>query len=156
MRRILFNNFNSQTEYTHFYNKLKRYANREALRLFHDAGLRGEAIDTAMDVIENELITNRNIDNLELFSRGIVRNTLQSLFRNKKLDFDCLISEVRIQKIVSKGKRFPKVRLTSIENSQEKRICLDYWQYGMKVEEIAIKMNLSPRRIQQVIQKYSK
>jgi len=148
----------NQDEYTHFYNKLKRYANREASRLFHDAGLRGEAVDTAMDAVENELMTNKNIDNLELFSRGIVRNTLQSSFRNKKLDFDRLIkdSEVRLQKIVSKGKRFPKVRLTSIENSQEKRICLDYWQYGMKQREIAEKSGVSQQYISRVINKYSK
>lgn len=150
----------NQEEYTHFYNKLKRYANREASRLFHDAGLRSEAVDTAMDAVEDTLMKGIEADNLELYSRGIVRNSLQSSFRNKKLDFACLIkdgnSEVRIQKIVSKEKKFPKVRLTSIENPQEKRICLDYWQYRMKQYEIADKLGVSQPYISQVISKYSK
>ena len=148
----------NQEEYTHFYNKLKRYANREASRLFHDAGLRSEAIDSAIDAVEDILMRGIEADNLELYSSGIICNTLQSSFKNKKLDFDHLIKDsgIRIQKIVSKGKKFPKVRLTSIENPQEKRICLDYWQYGMKQQEIADKLGINQSTVSRVITQYSK
>jgi len=154
--------FNTQSEYNQFYDRIKRYANQIAPRYFNDIGLRSEAIDKSLDEVTNQLIKNEKIDDIELYSKGIIRNSLKQSFRGKKVDSipqkdsDIKIPEdaLRLRKLVS-NKKMPKVKLLGIENEKERRICLDYWQYGLTTKEIASKMHLKVRRIQQIISKYS-
>lgn len=157
----------SQVDYNKFYDELRRYATTRAYRLFSDMGLRDEAIDKALDEAGAELMERRDIENPELFSKGVIRNSLKMSARDRKLDLapttDKLTQEgriilgdaTRIKQVVYKGK-YPKVILTEIENQKERRICLDYWQYGLTVKEIAQKMSLTPRRIRQVIAKHAR
>ncbi len=158
---------NSQGEYTQFYNKLKRYATTRAYGLFSDTGLRGEAIDKALDKFTNELLKNPQVDSLEAFAKTVVYNSLKNSVRDKKLDLapstEKLTQEgrlvfgdaTRIKQVVYKGK-YPAVNILLIKDKKERKICLDYWQCGLKVTEIAQKMELTPRRIQQIIAKYVK
>jgi len=154
--------FNTQLEYNQFYDRMKRYASQIAPRYFNDIGLRVEAVDRALDEVTNQIIENKNIEDIELYAKGIIRNSLKQSFRGKKLDSipikesDIKIPDdaLRLRKLVS-NKKLPKVKLLGIENEKERRICLDYWQYGLSTKEIASKMHLKVRRIQQVISKYS-
>lgn len=147
--------FNNQIEYNKFYDRIKQYAYQ--IGYFRDIGLRGEAVDKALDEVTDQLITNKNIDDVELYAKGIIRNSLKQSFRNKKVDSiqesDIKIPALRLRKLVSK--KMPNVRLLGIENEKERRICLDYWQYGLTTKEIASKMNLGIRWIQQIIAKYT-
>ncbi len=159
--------FTTQVEYNKFYDELRRYVDSRARGLFSDIGLRNEAIDKALEEVENEIIGNKIIENHETFSRGVIRNSLKRSARDRKIDLafapisltqegkQALGNVTRIKRVVYKGK-YPKVILTDIEDKRERRVCLDYWQYGFTTNEIARKQKLTPRRIQQIISKYAK
>lgn len=159
--------FNTQTEYNKFYDRLRRYANSRAVGLFSDVGLRGEAIDKAMDKLTDELLKNPQVDSLEAFAKRVIYNSLKNSVRDRKLDLSPINIQLtqegkqilgditRIKQVVYKGK-YPKIRLTSIVDKKERRICLDYWQYGLRQEEIATKMKVDQSTVSRIIAKYTK
>ena len=153
---------NSQVEYNQFYDKLKRYANQKASRLFSDLGLRADAVDTALDRATDELISNQEIENMEALVRDIVDKSLVSSFIAKKTDSasaspdekQILGDTGRIQQILDKGK-LPKVRILDLPEGKQKRICLLYWRDGLTQKEIATKLGVVHSYISEVIKKYS-
>ena len=153
--------FNSQVEYNKFYDRMKRYANYQARRLFSDTGLRIEAVDTALDTVVDKVSANEgNIANIDLYSQGIIRNSLKSSARHRKLDVsksspEMRESGMRVRQIVSNG-NYPGVKLSGIGNDKERNICLLYWEYGLKQEAIATQAGVSQQYVSQIIVKYSK
>lgn len=69
--------FSTQVEYNEFYNKLRRYANWQASKLFYDTGLREEAVDRAMNEFTDAFLKGITTDNLEYSAMRIVKNTLR-------------------------------------------------------------------------------
>ena len=151
--------FKTQVEYNQFYDRMKRYASQVSPRYFNDIGLRTDAIDKALDEVTNQIIENKEIEDIELYAKGIIRNSLKQSFRDREIDSipvnenNINIPELRLRKI-SSNKKLPKVKLLGIENNKERCICLDYWQHGLSTKEIAANLNLDIRRIQQIISKY--
>jgi DNA-directed RNA polymerase specialized sigma subunit len=158
---------NSQVEYHKFYDSLRAYAKSKAYKLFPDLGMRLEAIDKAVTKAEDEILKNPNHENLEGFARTIIQNSLKNSTRDRKINLvsteDTLTQEGRrvlgdatkVKQIVYKG-TYPKVNIVTIKDKKERRICLDYWQYGYKQDEIATKVKVTQQYVSQVILKYSK
>lgn len=154
---------NSQVEYNKFYDKLKRYATHKASGLFSDLGLRGDAVDRAMDRATDELLEGtEGILKVESFAKDIIDKSLVSDFIIKKTDSSSasldekqgLGDTMRIQQILDKRK-FPKVRILDLPEGKPKRICLLYWKDGLTQSEIAAELKITPQYIGQVIKKYS-
>ena len=77
--------FNNQEEYNQFYNKLRKYANYQASKLFYDIALRNEAVDKAMDEFVDAFLKGITTDNLEYSAKRIIKNTLSQEARLTKV-----------------------------------------------------------------------
>ena len=77
--------FTTQTEYNKFYDKLRRYTNWQASQLFYDIGLRGDAVDKAMNELVDAYLKGIATDNLEYSAMAIIKNTLRQDARLARL-----------------------------------------------------------------------
>lgn len=77
--------FTTQVECNKFYDKLRRYANWQASKLFYDTGLREEAVDRAMNELTDAYLKGIVTDNLEYSAMRIVKNTLRQDARLAKI-----------------------------------------------------------------------
>ncbi len=78
--------FNTQAEYDNFYNKLRRYANSQASSLFSDVVLREDVVTKAMDRVVDWLITGQSVHSLDAFTKTIIKNSLKTSARLRKLE----------------------------------------------------------------------
>ena len=77
--------FTTQVEYNKFYNKLRRYANWQASKLFYDIGLREDAVDKAMNGFTDAFIKGIETDNLEYSAMRVIKNILRTSARLAKV-----------------------------------------------------------------------
>lgn len=54
--------FKTQEDYNNFFDKMRLYANQKASKIFYDVSLRQEAIDKAMDKVEDLIIQGRKMN----------------------------------------------------------------------------------------------
>ena len=144
----------NQEEYNRFYNKLKGYAFMCASDLFHDRALKEQAVDEAMDKLEDKMITIGDVD-IPL-ARKIVHDSLVNSFKAKDIegDYSTRWPGSSIYHKVSKHKPL-KVRLEQITSKPEKRI-IELYSQGKTQTQIWKQLKVTKQYISEVVIKYTK
>lgn len=74
----------NQEEFNKFYDKLKRYANQKARRLFYDTSLRQAVVDKAMDKVEDSIIGGKEPD--FTFMKSVICYSIRLSHNRRKIE----------------------------------------------------------------------
>jgi len=124
--------------YTEFYKEVRKYATNYASRLFRNG--REEAVDKAMDKVEDWVILHPEAELLLPYSKKIAKNSLINTFRD--LEYER----------VNKNKNL-KVRLDQIKGREREIMTL--YSKGMRQVEIVKEVNKSKQYISQVVRRWT-
>jgi len=138
--------------YTEFYKEVRKYATNYASRLFRNG--REEAVDKAMDKVEDWVILHPEAELLLPYSKKIAKNSLVNTFRDSKVEsvYAPEWEGRSIYQLVNKNKNL-KVRLDQIKGREREIMTL--YSKGMRQVDIVKELKLSKQYISQVVKRWT-
>ena len=83
----------TQVAFNRLYDKLSKYALYRARQYFRDDSLAYDATDEAMDKVIDSLVGGSEIDNLMMWGKMVISNSLKDSARNRKLEPITVVGE---------------------------------------------------------------
>jgi len=139
--------------YIEFYKEVRKYATNYASGLFRNEGMKEEAVDKAMDTMEDWILNGGKADSPTAYIKTMVRNSIKKSSKDRKFEVvDIKWPGNTVYQKTSKHKPL-KVRLEQIVNKKHERI-VELYLDGMIQERIAEEVGFTQPRISQVLNLY--
>jgi len=150
---LIANGSMNQEEYTQFYKGMRHYAKGEARGYFCGEGQLEDAVDVAMDKVNDWLITNNKAEYPTAYVKTLIRNSIKRQSKERKYEVvDIKWTGSTVYQKINRDKPL-KVRLEQITNKKHKEIvklCLD----SLTQEQIAERVHLNQSTISRILDAY--